>query len=153
MDLSLSSPGFAVIRINNKCELVEKGHIKTNTKKSHGYRLKQIEKLLIQLRDKYEYEAVIRERGFSRFPKTTQTLFKVVGICDLTFSDVEIIEIPPTTVKKQVTGDGKADKKDVAKHVRKVLNLNNVKFATDDESDACAVCLAYLIREGLIKFK
>lgn len=131
--------------------MIEKGHVKTNAKKPHGCRLKQIEKALIKLRDMYEYGAVIRERGFSRFHSVTQTLFKVVGISDMVFKDVEIAEIPPTTVKKTITGDGKADKAKVEQAVREALRLrNDTKFATDDESDACAVCLAYLMREGLI---
>ena len=131
--------------------MITKGHIKTKAKKPHGYRLKQIEDVLADLRDKCEYKTVIRERGFSRFPTVTQTLFKVVGICDLVFKDVEIVEIPPTTVKKTITGSGKADKGDVEKNVRKALGLSKTtKFATDDESDAAAVCLAYLIRGGLI---
>lgn len=149
--MSLSSPGYAILEVRDKQPyLVEKGHVKTNTKKPHGYRLKQVEDVLAELRDRYEYKAIIRERGFSRFPRTTQTLFKVVGICDLVFKDVKIVEIPPTTVKKQVTGNGKADKEDVEKAVRKLLKLHgNTRFATDDESDACAVCLAYLMKEGL----
>lgn len=154
MDLSLSSPGYAVIRTSNgNCELIEKGHIKTDAKKTHGYRLKQIEKVLIGLRDKYEYEAVIRERGFSRFPKITQTLFKVVGLSDMVFADIgEIIEIPPTTIKKTLTGNGHAKKAIVAKNVRKILKLDkSIKFVTNDESDACAVVVTYLIKEGLLE--
>lgn len=131
--------------------LITAGHVKPDAKKSHGYRLKQIQEILAKLREDYEYKKVIRERGFSRFPPVTQTLFKVVGLSDLVFNSFDIVEIPPTTVKKLVTGNGKADKKDVEQAVRTLLRLGpNVQFATDDESDAAAVCLAYLIREGLI---
>jgi crossover junction endodeoxyribonuclease RuvC len=60
--------------------------------------------------------------------------------------------LTPTTVKKLVAGNGKAEKKDVAGGVRKYLRLpSDYKFAAGyDDSDACAVILAYLIREGLI---
>ncbi len=65
--------------------------------------------------------------------------------------------LSPTSVKKIVTGNGKAEKPEVAAAVRKWLRLPNgpdgspYKFrAGYDDSDACAVALAYLIREGLI---
>lgn len=148
----MSCPGYAVIQVRDRQpRLITAGHVKTNAKKSHGYRLKQIQEMLVKLRREYGYNAVIRERGFSRFPSVTQTLFKVVGLSDLVFNSFDIVEIPPTTVKKLVTGNGKADKKDVEQAVRTLLRLGpNVQFATDDESDAAAVCLAYLLREGHI---
>lgn len=60
--------------------------------------------------------------------------------------------ISPKTVKKIVTGDGNADKAKVAEAVRKWLRLPaDYQFrAGYDDSDALAVCLAYLIRENLI---
>ncbi|MMZ65156.1 Holliday junction resolvase [compost metagenome] len=60
--------------------------------------------------------------------------------------------ISPKTVKKIVTGDGNADKAKVAEAVRKWLRLSpDYQFrAGYDDSDAAAVCLAYLIRENLI---
>ena len=47
----------------------------------------------------------------------TQALFKVVGIADLAAwrqSKTQFEEIAPTTVKKLLTGSGKATKEDVA---------------------------------------
>ena len=65
---------------------------------------------------------VVREKGFSRFATTTQTLFKVVGVSDLTILDLmgvkNVEEITPTSVKKYTTGDGKATKLDVMDAVR-----------------------------------
>lgn len=59
----------------------------------------------------------VRERGFSRFPHETQTLFKVMGIADLAAwqkHQSEYIELAPTTIKKLLTGSGKANKQEVA---------------------------------------
>lgn len=60
--------------------------------------------------------------------------------------------ITPTNVKKLVTGSGKAEKPEVAEAVRRLLRLPDdyVFKAGYDDADACAVILAYLIREGLI---
>lgn len=150
--MSLNCPGYAIIEVcNRQAHLVEKGHVKAKSNYTHGQKLKQIEQELIRLREKYEYKKIIRERGFCKFKKATQALYKVVGVCDLTFNPVNIEEIPPTTVKLQVAGNGGAAKSEVEKAVRRILQLDNkTKFATDDESDAVGVVLAYLIREGLI---
>ncbi|WP_198041805.1 crossover junction endodeoxyribonuclease RuvC [Paenibacillus larvae] len=59
--------------------------------------------------------------------------------------------LSPSTVKRLVTGSGKAEKEDVADAVRKLLGLSpDYVFASDDESDACAVALAWLIQKGVI---
>lgn len=59
----------------------------------------------------------MREKGFFRFPHETQALFKVMGVADLVAwqkQRTEYIEIAPTTIKKLLTGSGKATKEDVA---------------------------------------
>jgi crossover junction endodeoxyribonuclease RuvC len=154
LDLSLSSPGFAVISVTDRIPtLVDVSHVKTNAKQTHGQRLADIQTKLIAFVSRHApYDEVVREKGFSLHATTTQALFKVVGVIDLTFADDgAITEISPTTVKKTVTGDGKADKVAVEVAVRRILRLPPLfRFATDDESDAAAVGLTYLIAEGLI---
>lgn len=154
LDLSLSSPGFAVITLEDGQPLVlETSHVRTNSKHSHGQRLSIIEAEIKRLIETYgPFEAVIREKGFSRFPAVTQSLFRVVGVSDLTLKDYKITEISPTQVKKIVTGNGKADKAEVERCVRKMLRIDRLDyFVCDDESDAAAVVLAYLIDKGVIK--
>jgi len=59
----------------------------------------------------------VREKGFSRFPHETQALSKVVGISDLaTWQKCRAVyeEIAPAAVKKQLTGNGRASKEEVA---------------------------------------
>lgn len=157
MDLSLSSPGFAVLGVTDEGDplILEVSHVKTNAKKSHGYRLGEISEEIDRYITVYDPEYIVREKGFSRFPATTQALFKVVGISDLYAhmrTEKEIAELSPTTVKKVVTGSGKATKQDVEKAVKKILRIDKPDFfATDDESDAVAVGLAYMKRKGLVE--
>lgn len=149
MDLSLSCPAFAVLSVNKHgiVDVEHLSHLKTNTKKGHGYRLFQIYKHMRNiLKEHGDIEELVRERGFSRFPSVTQALFKVVGISDLCavnngFDTVH--EVTPTTVKKVVTGRGKAPKEDVATAVSTYISTN-INFKTDDESDAVAVGVTYL---------
>lgn len=153
LDLSMGSPGFAVVR---KAEgeapvLIHKSHVKTNSKHSHGQRLIAIERHLINLVEQFgPFTAVSREKGFSMHAMTTQVIFRVVGVSDLALAKegyTKIAELPPTTVKKLVAGNGKATKPEVAQAVDTYVGVQDYK--TDDESDAVAVALAYLIQEGL----
>ena len=94
----------------------------------------------------------VREKGFSRFPHETQALFKVVGIADLAVwkaYGTEFVEITPTTVKKLLTGSGKASKDEVAAALEKYIGEQS--FEADDESDAAAVGIAWLIRNSYIQ--
>ncbi len=157
LDLSLSSPGFAILAVTETGVpiVLETSHVKTKVSKSHGYRLGEISEEIDRYITQYQPEHIVREKGFSRFAATTQALFKVVGVSDLYAHmrmDKVISEIPVTTVKKAVTGSGKATKDEVADAVRKILRLDKPDFfATDDESDACAVGLAYMYEHKLIE--
>lgn len=162
IDLSMNSPGFAVVGVFEGQPIVlEASVIKTDTSKGHGYRLSQIELEISKYLKKYDVEYIVREKGFSRFANTTQTLFKVVGISDLlahNITGIEVEEIPPTTVKKILTGSGKSSKEEVAEAVfMKFLIENTEEYFTkkgkliDDKTDACAVGYAYLKNKNKIK--
>lgn len=155
MDLSMSSPAFCVgVPENGKVKVLHLSHVKTTSKASHGSRLRTIFMELERIFSQYpNVTDVVREKGFSRHAITTQTLFKVVGVSDLVshhFGYGEVHEIPPTTVKKAVTGDGKADKQEVANAVTLHYLAKPIKFANDDESDACAVVVAYMKQNKMI---
>jgi crossover junction endodeoxyribonuclease RuvC len=151
MDLSLSCPAFAVLTVEKGVpEVVHLSHIKTNAKKSHGYRLFQIYN---HMRDIYkehpDIDVVAREKGFSRFPAVTQSLFKVVGISDIcaVINGHDLIhEYAPTTVKKTISGTGKGSKEDVARCLALYVGTD-IDYKTDDESDAVAVGLTHLIKK------
>ena len=57
-------------------------------------------------------------------------------------------EIAPTSVKKIITGSGKATKDEVAMALEHYVGKHD--YATDDESDAVAVGVAWMIQNGLI---
>lgn len=153
LDLSISSPGFAVVRFGGgKPELIHKSHLKTKSTYSHGQRLIAIERHLLNLIDLFgPFDIVVREKGFSMHAKTTQVLFKVVGVSDLALAKegyTKILELAPTTIKKAVTGNGKASKQEVAEAVD--LIIGKQKYDTDDESDAVAVAIAYAKQAKLL---
>lgn len=89
----------------------------------------------------------MREKGFSRFPHETQALFKVVGIADLAaWQKCRAVyeEIAPSAIKKLLTGSGKASKEDVAAASHRFIGEQ--VYQTDDESDAVAVGIVWLLQ-------
>src|SRR5690625_1846522 len=167
MDLSLSQPGFAILAITDEDTpiLLEKSYVKTRQAAKHGEKLTQIQSEIRRYFDAYNPEHVVREKSFSRFAASTQAIYKVNGVCDLTVYEygLEAIgEIATTSVKKFVTGNGKSTKEQVAEAVFKRLQIENTddfyyvntkgeRILIDDMTDAVAVGLAYYMQKGLIE--
>lgn len=166
LDVSLSQPGFAVLEvIEGEVHVRELSYVKTNAKESHGFRLEQITNKMEELLNKHDVEYIVREKGFSRHAHVTQTLYKVMGVTELLAhrdNFKEVVDMPVTTVKKQVTGNGKAGKEEVAECVfQQIKGINQEDFyekkrngrmvLVDDLTDACAVGLAFLRQEGYIE--
>jgi crossover junction endodeoxyribonuclease RuvC len=155
MDLSLSSPAFAVIEHvkHEKPIILHLSSIKTNAKKSHGYRLFQIYNHLKEIYEEFEgrINFVVSEKGFSRHARTTQILYMVHGVARVIshMEGFEVEELSPTTVKAKVGGSGKASKEQLADAVRGFF-LEELTFKNDDESDAVAVGLCFLIDKGVL---
>src|SRR5699024_3963120 len=88
MDLSRAQSGLAISGTEENGRgvapiILEKSFVKTNANTSHWYRLGEISEEIDRYILEYNPEYYVREKGFSRFPNVTQTLFKVVGISDL----------------------------------------------------------------------
>ena len=78
-------------------------------------------------------------------------LHKVVGVSDLYawgFGAREFKEIHPKTIKKLVANDQLAEKDIVAKSLAQFVGER--EYACDDESDAVAVGVAWLISQCMI---
>ncbi|NOU98451.1 crossover junction endodeoxyribonuclease RuvC [Paenibacillus planticolens] len=166
LDLSITSPGFAIIDVKSrKPTLIAHTHYKTESADAQTLRYELIESFaLVWLRDNSRkpsgrsvppVAAVIREiwppsRNFEQNDK----IHGAWSAVDRALSRVGlsvVANIAPTSVKKAVAGSGKAEKTELAAAVRRSCGLPaDYAFATDDESDAAAVCLAYLIAENLI---
>ena len=89
----------------------------------------------------------VRERGFSRFATETQTIFRMVGVTDLVLWDEahkSFDQLAPKEVKLLVAGNGTATKKVVCEALPQYVGQQEYK--TDDESDAVAVGVAWLLK-------
>lgn len=160
LDLSLS-PGIAAIEVRNRqAHLIACSSLGTTTADIDAVRSLAVESFITQFIFAHRpFDKILREDFTTgRNKRATQTIFSAWAAADRALHTfgyvVDDVKPPlsPSTVKRLVAGNGKAEKPEVAEGVRRLLRLPpDYKFATGyDDSDACAVILAYLIREGLI---
>lgn len=157
LDLSLNSTGYAVIDWDTsvqKATVLELGHIDNKKqgrlKWSHGQKLTRIESIINSVIENHSIHLVVREKGVTRFNKATQVIFRVVGVTDLLIwkqLETTVNEVGITEAKKLITGNGGAEKTEVADAVQNYLK-KPVEFTVDDESDAVAIGVAYCLKQG-----
>jgi crossover junction endodeoxyribonuclease RuvC len=148
-DPSLNATGYAVLDIRGKRpKLAEVGHVKGRNaslaSEPTSVKLALIAAKTKELVAKYHplHKKVFLERGFTKFNNSTQATFRARGALESELVGYEVIELPPTTVKKIISDYGLAHKQNVAECVADYLNVPVETFETEDESDAAAVAVA-----------
>ena len=94
-------------------------------------------------------EEALRKSGTTASGKVLSILNKVVGVSDLyawACGKRTFCEIEPKIVKKLITNDSLAEKDEVAEALE--VFVGKLDYACDDESDAVAVGVAWLIKQG-----
>lgn len=156
-DTSMSSPGVAIIEVKNGNPAIKAvSHVKTNSNQPHGLRAEIVESwatLFLALHGD-KYDVIVREDFVGRTSKQSHPVYSAWGAVDQALNkfglNFTVPAISQSKVKKQVTGNGKAEKDEVAEAVRNWTGYKG-EFACDDESDAAAIALAYLIEKGVVE--
>lgn len=148
LDLSLAQTGITIFDLN-ALKPVHITSIKTKSNWTHGKRLKVIGDYINSLRNKYPPRIIVIERGFTKFHKVTQALYRIVGVTEYIFNEFKPVFYPPTTVKATILG-GKAGKELIRRKIEQ--EYPDVIFKNEDESDSFAVALTYLIKNKLIEW-
>ncbi|MHC8516805.1 crossover junction endodeoxyribonuclease RuvC [Sporosarcina sp. ITBMC105] len=161
LDIS-ASPGYAVLELRQlkgkqRLTLIHVDHAATSTDNTDSERYSYIEAKTVQVVHEYgPFDVVVREHFTKgRSKRATQLVFGAWAAVDSALGRYGYAistdnEITPSAVKAAVA-HGKADKDEVEAGVRAILKLpDDFVFATDDESDAVAIAIAYLKSKGLI---
>lgn len=164
-DLSLKRPGFCKIAVSHKDHKISIDKIELmsvdnkNKKKARGMILSEIQEALLKFCKEESPVFFVRERSVNNCGgKTARSgtmarigVSEVIGIADLIawqHSHQEWDEIFPVSIKKLLTGNGKAEKQEVANALNQYLGI--IDYRNDDESDAAAVAIAWLINHKQI---
>ncbi len=137
--------GYAIIKKNGQnVKLIEAGLIKIS-EKILQYQITQLTEAIDQIFNNHHINEVAIEDIFYAFnPKSVIKLAQFRGALSLKILQVHgnFSEYTPLQVKKAVTGNGKAQKEQVAFMVKRILKINK-EIKPLDITDAMAVAITH----------
>ncbi len=162
IDPGTATTGFGLVEyIDDGNKVIEWGLIETDKTVVKERRLEHIFEQTLELLKKHKPDVFVIEKVFfSNNAKTVIAVGQAQGVMLLAASKakVQVMEYAPGTIKKMITGSGRANKKEVQTHIRKILG-NRVKSAAhkkthfDNEADALAIALTHAFKIGETKLK
>jgi crossover junction endodeoxyribonuclease RuvC len=152
IDPGTATTGFGLIDATpDEVKVLDFGLIETDKDGDFGKRLININKQLTKVLDRLNPDVIAMEKlFFATNAKTAMTVGRAMGVIIYTVAmkNIELNEYAPGTIKKQITGNGRADKKDIQKSLRKILGAKvrsrvHKKTHFDNSADALAVALCH----------
>ncbi len=145
-------PGYAIIGYGivelrgNQLISIHYGHIATSAKNTYHERLLAINQELMTLLETWQPDALSIEKIF--FAKNVKTAIDVAQVrgtllLECLKKKMTVEEYTPNEVKLAVTGSGAADKSQVQKMVKSLLNLSEIP-KPDDTADALAIAICHI---------
>ena len=151
IDPGFAITGFSIIDyIGNKFKLIDSGAITTKAGESFPDRLVKIYDDLEQIINNYNPDAIsVEELFFNNNAKTAINVAQARGIILVVGRKLGIptYEYTPLQIKQAVVGYGRADKIQVQKMVKSILNVEKLpKLDDTTDSMAAAICHAHSAR-------
>lgn len=154
-------------------EVLEWGLIETNKDTAPHIRLHEIHEQMLSLLDKFKPNVLVMEKVFLfNNAKTVIRVSQAQGVILLSCANysIEVIEYAPATIKKLITGNGRANKKEMEVKVKDLLGtklgkkdlkdgngkaIKIKKAYVDNAFDALAIAMCHLMKlnEELLKEK
>lgn len=128
-----------------KLEMVGVGVIKTDPDAALELRLLELEKEIQIWIKKFKPDVIAVERVFSHLNvKTAMSTGQAAGVALLLAAKagIPVVMHTPSEVKAAVTGSGRADKKQVANMVKRLLKLKEIPKPVDS-TDALALAICH----------
>lgn len=158
IDPGLANTGYGIIEHDGqRSRILTSGCIVTSSTAPLGLRLQHIYDELVRAIEKYEPEVASLEKlFFSANVKTAMAVGEGRGVAILATAKAHLplAEYTPQQIKQAVTGTGRANKQQVERMVKVLLNLEQVP-ETNHAADALAValCHAHSFRYGQLVVK
>jgi crossover junction endodeoxyribonuclease RuvC len=146
IDPGTAVTGYGIVEPANGAHghLVECGVIRTDRKSELWHRLDALHDGVVHLIEKHHPDTLALEGIF--YAKNVRTTV-VLGHLAATQAGIDIVEFPPATVKKTISGAGGAPKSQVAYMVQHLLKLKDPPTPSD-AADGVAVALTHLLTRG-----
>jgi crossover junction endodeoxyribonuclease RuvC len=144
--------GYGVVdQRGNRLAHVAHGTISPGGKPSVPDRLRSIYEGILAQIDEHRPDVVSLEKAFYGKSATSSMRIgegRAVAMLAAAMRDLPLEEYPPAVVKKALVGSGRADKRQVAEMVRRLLSLPEAP-ASEDASDALAIAICYCHRTNV----
>lgn len=159
IDPGTATTGYGIIKKqgnqNQKFKVLDFGCITTLQTLTAGERLKKIHKEILKLIDRYKPDIVaIESLFFFKNLKTVMPVSQAKGVILLAATQKKILtyEFTPLQVKMTVVGYGRAEKKQVQKMTKEILDLSKFDFKKndrkkDDAADALGVAICAALKD------
>lgn len=145
-------PGFALVGFGvieqdgNSFNVIDYGVISTPKEDNFSTRLANIYNSMISLIERYSPDDIaIEELFFFKNQKTVIPVAEARGVIVLAGIEkkIDLFEYTPLQIKQALTGNGRAEKKQIQFMVTNLLGLQKIP-KPDDAADALAVALTHL---------
>jgi len=147
IDPGIADTGYGVIKKEgNRVVCLTFGSIKTKPSDSLPVRLEILHQELTKIIKHYQPDiAAIEQLFFNKNVRTALIVGQARGVALLTLQEnkLPVYDFTPSQVKQAVAAYGKANKRQVQKMVKLILNLD-VLPRPDDAADALAIALCAL---------
>ena len=150
VDPGLARLGYGVIKVfkNKKIKCLDFGVIETLNTKTKQERLKEISDQLSKIIKKYQPNLLATEKVyFFKNLKTVIPIAEVSGVVLLNAAKrkIPVFEFTPLQIKFSLTNNGRAEKKEVIKKIKRVFKLKK-NVIIDDAFDALACALTVVFK-------
>ena len=137
--------GFGFVeQAGDRLRAIECGRIRCRRSESLAARLVHLTRELEMMLDRFNPQLAVLETPFHGVnSRSLIVLAQARGalLATLARSDIDIVEYSPAEVKAAVTGNGRADKQQVARMVRLLLSLGSRELSSDaTDALAMAIC-------------
>ncbi len=144
IDPGLATLGWAVIEsAHGQVQLIECGAITTPAGNPIEHRLQQLHDDLLALIKQFQPDQVSMEKLlFTKNVSSAMAVGQARGVATLAVSEagMPLVEFTPTAIKLSVTGDGRADKRQIQQMLKLLLKVKTLP-RNDDTTDAVAIAL------------
>ena len=146
IDPGTAMTGFGLIQcLKGEMKLLEKGSIKTSNHHDSSYRLNLIYEEVVGLMKNHQPEILaIESLFFNTNAKSASAVGQAIGVIKLAAArgKIKVFEYPPSKIKMELVGNGRAEKSEVQSKVRKALHLRKIPRPTH-AADALAVAICH----------
>ena len=156
IDPGTATTGYGMIEVdgNSDFKVVDWGLIETEKGGLIHRRLFEIYNQMGTLLSKFKPDVLVIEKiFFATNAKTVISVGQAQGVILLSAAncDIDVFEYAPGTIKKMISGNGRANKKEMQKSVRKLLGPKvrskaHKKTHFDNAADALAIAVTHVYK-------